>query len=209
MDNYNRCQLIHNKIMELKRYYYIFDKDNLPKNGVYVIFENGESGHSGDRIVHIGTHKHQDGLVKRLEEIFKIENKDRSILRKNIGSSILNKNNDPYLDIWEMDLTSVKNKEEHFRKVDKEHQSYIEKLVTEYIQDNFTFAIIDEEDKDKRLRIKKWLIGEISNCSHCTKSDYWLGNYSTNPKIVQSGLWNNQGLYNTDLIEEIKFLIND
>jgi len=39
------------------------------------------------------------------------ENKDRSIFRKNIGRALLDKNKDPYLKIWELDLTYRRNKE--------------------------------------------------------------------------------------------------
>ena len=64
------------------------------KNGVYILFEKNESGHNGDRIVRIGSHTGNDNLVKRLEEHFLKENKDRSIFRKNIGRALLNKNSD-------------------------------------------------------------------------------------------------------------------
>lgn len=78
------------------------------KNGVYILFEKNEFGHNGDRIVRIGSHTGNDNLVKRLEEHFLKENKDRSIFRKNIGRALLNKNSDSYLDIWDIDLTSKK-----------------------------------------------------------------------------------------------------
>ena len=81
----NTCEIIHNKINKLKRYNYQFNIDEIPKNGVYVVFKNKETGHNGNRIVHIGTHNGQDELARRICEIFELENKNRSILRKNMG----------------------------------------------------------------------------------------------------------------------------
>jgi hypothetical protein len=60
--------------------------DRLPyQNGIYIMFEKGESYHGMDRIVRIGTHRGQDRLLKRLRDHFVKEDADGSIFRKNIG----------------------------------------------------------------------------------------------------------------------------
>ena len=41
------------------------------------------------------------------------ENKDRSIFRKNIGRAILNKENDSFLEKWEIDLTPKEAREKY------------------------------------------------------------------------------------------------
>ena len=85
------CKDLHDYVRNLKRYAFPFDKNEVYKNGVYILFEKNEFGHNGDRIVRIGSHTGNDNLVKRLEEHFLKENKDRSIFRKNIGRALLNK----------------------------------------------------------------------------------------------------------------------
>ena len=191
----NTCEIIHNKINKLKRYNYPFNVEDIPKNGVYVIFENKETAHNGNRIVHIGTHNGQDELARRICEIFELENKNRSILRKNIGRCILNKENNPYLEIWDKDTTSAKSRRELGDVINMYIEKEIESKVTEYILNNFSFAIIKEDNSDLRKIIKQELISEISRCTECKGSSDWIGNYSTKPKIRESGLWNEQGLY--------------
>lgn len=189
------CEIIHNKINKLERYNYPFYIEDLPKNGVYIIFENKETAHNGDRIVHIGTHNGQDELARRICEIFELENKNRSILRKNIGRCILNKENNPYLEIWDKDTTSAKSRSELRDVINIDIEKEIESKVTEYILNNLSFTIIKEDNSDLRKIIKQELISEISRCSQCKASSYWIGNHSTKPKIRESGLWNEQGLY--------------
>ncbi len=65
--------------------------DQIPyRNGIYVMFEKGESYHSMDRIVRIGIHRGQDRLLERLRDHFVREDADSSILRKNIDRAFLN-----------------------------------------------------------------------------------------------------------------------
>lgn len=203
----NLCGEIHHIVNKLNRYNYNYQGNNLPKNGIYIIFEKNEIAHNGDRIVHIGTHQGDNRLFSRLNEIFKIENKDRSILRKNIGRAILNQNKDPYIDVWNIDFTSRKNKELYGNNIDESHQIYIEKLVTKYIQENLTFVVIEIEDKQHRTQIKKNLIGEISNCNKCKRSKHWIGNYSTKDNIIESGLWHDKELYKGRFeVEDLLFI---
>lgn len=61
----------------------------------------------------ISSHDTNGKLRGRLKEHFQINNKDRSIFRKTIGRSILNIRKEPYLKIWDLDITSKKNKEKH------------------------------------------------------------------------------------------------
>jgi hypothetical protein len=60
----------------------------------------------GSRIVRIGTHTGANQLCSRLKQHFLNEMKDRSIFRKNIGRCLLKQANDPFLEFWELDLTS-------------------------------------------------------------------------------------------------------
>ena len=187
MENY--CKYIHKLFCGVKRFTFPFCKNKIPKNGIYVLFENGEIAHSVDRIVRIGTHTGQNQLYSRLNQHFLVENKDRSIFRKNIGRAILNKNNDDFIKYWELDLTTRHSKEKYLGKIDNKKQNEIEKAVTNYIQNNFSFIVFEVDDKDRRLTIESKIISTVSLCGECKQTQQWLGNYSTKRKIIESGLW--------------------
>ena len=123
----------------MKRISFPFDKNMIPANGIYVLFEKGETAHTVDRIVRIGTHTGENQLCSRLNQHFAIENKDRSIFRKNIGRALLNKNNDSFLGQWEVDLTTKEAKNKHT--IDFIRQEAIEKEVTKYIHEYFSFVV--------------------------------------------------------------------
>ena len=94
------CNYLHKLFNSLSRFTFPFNDEKIPLNGIYVLFEKGQVGHNLDRIVRIGTHMGDNQLRSRLNQHFLLENKDRSIFRKNIGRAILNKIKDPYLKIF-------------------------------------------------------------------------------------------------------------
>jgi hypothetical protein len=196
------CQELHQLFHQLKRHYFPFDKTELPKNGIYVLFEKGEHAHGGDRIVRIGTHTGVNQLPSRLLQHFIAENKNRSIFRKNIGRALLNKNNDDYIKIWEFDTTSRKNKDKYGHFVNQEYERIIEKEVSRTIQNHFSFYVIEENDKNNRLLYEARMISEISNCIECKASREWLGNYSIKSKIRESSLWQEMQLYKDGFTDE-------
>lgn len=196
------CSELHEMFNSMKRMRFPFEKECIPSNGVYILFEKNEVAHGKDRIVRVGSHTGENQLRPRLRQHFLKENKDRSIFRKNIGRAILNKNNDDYLKFWELDLTTSINKGRYLPVIDIDYQSKIEKLVTEYIQDMFSFVVIEENNKKKRLWLEARLISEVSNCNECNSSENWLGRYSTKEKIRNSGLWLENELYKDGLSEE-------
>jgi hypothetical protein len=79
------CYELHQLCSLLPRLRFPFEEKDIPCNGVYILFEEGEEAHGMDRIVRIGSHTGQNKLLSRLREHFINENKDRSIFRKNIG----------------------------------------------------------------------------------------------------------------------------
>jgi hypothetical protein len=203
------CTSLHNLFNNLPRFYFPFDKTKIPLNGIYILFENGEIGHDLDRIVRIGTHIGANQLRLRLHQHYILENKDRSIFRKNIGRAILNKRNDPYLKIWEIDLTTRNKKAELGHLVNQEYQSQIEREVSKYIQDNFTFCVFEVIDKDKRLELESKLISTVSKCDECRLSKNWLGSYSPVEKIRLSSLWQVNELYKLALSsDDLNYLIS-
>lgn len=184
-----RCQNIHDVFNHFKRYSYPFDLDSIPKNGLYVMFEKGEYFDGKDRITRVGTHTGQNNLQLRLKEHFITENKDRSIFRKNIGRALLNKEHDPFLEQWNIDLTEKTNREKFAGKIDLEKQKEVERQVSDYIRNNISFCVFSMETEDDRLKYEKFLISNITRCKEYRPSENWLGNYSPVEKIRKSGMW--------------------
>ena len=190
------CTSLHKLFNNLPRFYFPFDKTRIPLNGIYILFENGETGHGLDRIVRIGTHTGANQLRSRLYQHYILENKDRSIFRKNIGRTILNKRKDPYLKIWQIDFTTRNKKVEFGHLINQEYQSQIESEVSKYIQENFSFCVFEVKNAEKRLELESELISTVSACNECKSSKSWLGSYSPAEKIKSSGLWQVNKLYN-------------
>jgi len=195
--NITKCGTIHELAWGLERYGFPFDEAKIPLNGIYILFQKGEEGHQGDRIVRIGTHTGGNQLRSRLKQHFLNQNKDRSIFRKNIGRALLNQSNDSFLEYWELDLTTRKAKEKYSSLIDLGYQKSIESQVSEFIQTNFSFCVFEVNSKEERLQIESKLISTISWCEECKPSKTWLGNASPKNKIVESGLWLVNELYKT------------
>lgn len=191
----NVCARAHQWLRQFTRHSFPFDEAAIPQNGIYVLFEKGEVGHEGERIVRIGTHTGDNQLRSRLKQHFLTEKKDRSIFRKNIGRALLNKRGDSFLAHWELDLTTRKNKDAYAHLIDFEYQQSVEHEVSTYIHENFSFVVFEVEDKENRLAIESKLISTVSWCDACTASKAWLGNYSPKEKICKSGLWLVNELY--------------
>ena len=191
------CEAIHDLARSRVRHGFPFDKSKIPSNGIYILFEKGEKGHHGERIVRVGTHTGINQLRSRLKQHFLNKNKDRSIFRKNVGRAILNQSGDQFLGFWNLDLTSKKNKEKYSELIDFDYQNSIETRVSQYIQSNFSFCVFEVTRKEERLEIESKLISTISWCDNCKPSKAWLGNFSPKHKIVESGLWLVNELYKT------------
>lgn len=207
----NECEGIHLLAWNLERYNFPFSETHIPLNGIYILFEKGEKGHGGERIVRIGTHTGGDQLRSRLKQHFLNENKDRSIFRKNIGRSLLKQSDDPFLEFWELDLTTRKAKEQYSHLIDFEYQEAIESRVSQYIQNYFSFCVFEVHNKQERLEIESKIISTVSWCASCGSSNSWLGNHSPKDKIVKSGLWLVNELYKTPFdasgIEDLSMLL--
>lgn len=193
------CAQLHQALRVLERNRFPFDAKRIPANGLYVLFENGETGHGGDRIVRIGTHTGEAQLRSRLKQHFITPSKDRSIFRKNIGRALLNRNHDPFIREWEFDLTTRKAKDELGPLVDFTKQAEVELQVSAYIQEQFEFVVIGEDEKSARLDIEAKLVATVSHCRDCGPSARWLGLSSPKDKIRESGLWQVNELYGEGL----------
>ncbi len=198
----NNCGQLHKWANTLKTFKFPFNELEIPLNGIYILFEKSEKAHGANRIVRVGTHTGINQLRSRLKQHFLTENKDRSIFRKNIGRAILNKINDPFLKYWELDLTSKLSRDKYLNLIDLEKQKSIEKEVSKYIQNNFSFVVIQVDNKKDRLDLESKFISTISLCTNCRPSKNWLGIYSPKEKIQKGGLWLVNELYKKPLTEK-------
>ena len=191
------CARVHELSRAYYRYSFPFNGTRIPDNGLYLLFEKGEKGHGGDRIVRVGTHTGENQLAPRLEQHFLNENKDRSIFRKNIGRALLASTNDPFIKYWELDLTTKAAREEHEHSIDLEYQAKVEAAVSKYIRKNFSFMVFEIPDKSQRMTFESKFISTVSLCTKCRPSSRWLGLDSPKQKICASGLWLVNQLYKT------------
>jgi hypothetical protein len=200
------CKWLHEQLERLPLITFPFEPNELPENGVYLFYERGEYwGHGGAhlRIVRIGTHR--DGNFRsRIAEHFLLDERkmtfsrdqsaphDRSIFRKNIGRSLLNRAADSYLPVWELDFMkrAVCESHRHLRDIEKEVAT--EREVTRILRESFSFRCIEVAEEVHRLGnegIERALIGTLASCRNCVPSPQWLGHYSPKPQIRESGLW--------------------
>ncbi|MFB0920469.1 MAG: hypothetical protein QMB62_06255 [Oscillospiraceae bacterium] len=184
------CIELHSIFNSAKRYN-AFEINNIPfANGIYVVFEKGETYGAYDRIVRVGTHTSPDRLKRRLLDHYIKENKDDSIFRKNIGIALLNKAVDPYLPIWKLDTSKPENA--HF--VIRDIQADIERRVSTYLRQNTSFAVFRVDDCTQRLRLEEAIISTLNHAPDFKASASWLGNSSTEAQIRNSGMWLKKGL---------------
>ena len=195
------CEQLHFLIREGKRFDFSMGYDAIPLNGIYIMFEKGETAHGGDRIVRIGTHTGSNQLRSRIFQHFENENKDRSIFRKNVGRCFLARDNDPYLKTWELDSTTREKKALYAHLIDRDLERRIEKEISCYIQSNLSFCLLEVPSKEERLYFEARLIGTVSGCAECKPSGTWLGLFSPVEKIGRSGLWQVMGLFSDPLSE--------
>ncbi len=195
---------LHEKLEQLPLTRYPFRLESLPRNGIYFLYEEGETwGQRGkQRIVRVGTHTGNNRFRSRIAEHYLLKEEkmdfnknrpkpsDRSIFRKNIGRALLNKNNDPYLRVWNISFIERKNREQygHLRDIQKEKN--IERQITQIIRSTFTFRYIKVDDREERLELEERLISTLAKTSPKHISKNWLGLHSPIRQIRQSGLWN-------------------
>ena len=195
------CEQLHLLFSSQKMIYFPFNPSQIPNNGIYILFEDGEFAHGTRRVVRIGTHTGKDQLRSRLRQHFTQENKDRSIFRKNIGRALLNKASDPFLSQWELDLTTRAAREKYQSQIDLKYLAIVEKMVSNYLQKHFQFIAFEVQEKAARLTLESKIISTISKCETCKASSAWLGLHSPKTKIREGGLWLVNELYKEPLNE--------
>lgn len=188
------CQHLHDVLSRLPRLRRE-DLAQVPKNGIYVLFEKDEEAHGRDRIVRVGTHRGQNNLPGRIREHLYKTNKDRSIFRKHVGRCLLAKTGDPFLSQWQLDLTTKASRILNEGKVDKLRLQQVEGDVTQYMLMSFSFAVLRFDAETERRQFEECLLSTIYACPDCGPSETWLGKCHPNSDVIRKcGLWNVQSL---------------
>ena len=191
------CDRLHKLFCSMQRYEWN-DISQIPfANGIYIIFEKGEKYHNMERIVYVGTHTSSGRLKKRLLEHFVRENHDGSILRKNVGKAILHSSGDAYLAIWTIDTSKPENR----ILMNRAKNAETERKVSQYLQDNFSFTVVPIIDKGERLRMKEAIIAALNADATFAPGASWLGLFSPEAEIRESGLWLKRGLNEEPIME--------
>jgi hypothetical protein len=206
MNPTENCKWLHKQLEALPLIRYPFAVSELPADGIYFFYEEGETwGHGGknSRIVRVGTHKNGN-FKSRIKDHFVFDDRkmqfdssrpaprERSIFRKNIGRALLNRENNKYLKIWEIDFTSraTRDKYKHLRKIKLEKK--IEADISKILRTRFSFRFVEVQDGSEvigREGLESNLIGTLFQCQLCKPSKKWLGLNSPVKKIRDSGLW--------------------
>ena len=198
----SRCKELHEALECLPVFRYPFDYHDMPSTGIYFFYEEGETCKFDDekpRIVQAGTHK-KNNFCSRMRDHYVSYSKmnfdphkspphDSSIFRKNLGRAILNKEHNAYLEVWNIDFTTRKNRDAmwHLRNIDEDMSVEIE--VSRLLEEKFSFRFVIMGNEIERKEMKSKIIGTLSKCSCCCSSENWLGRHSPIGKIQKSGLW--------------------
>lgn len=200
------CYRLHRILNKLPRYKWDDINKIVYDSGIYIVFETGERYCNMDRIVRVGSHRSNGRLRGRLKDHFINENNDGSIFRKNIGRAILNKNKNPYLIVWR------KNSSRTDANYNAIMQNKVEKHVTKYMREHFSFSCFPVESNTERLRLELGIIASLNKDADFIPSHNWRGKYSSEYEIVNSGMWLKEGLEDSPLTENeyerVKFLCN-
>lgn len=196
------CIALHQLVGGLRLHSFPFAENNIPKDGIYVLFEEGEEAHGCRRIVRVGTHTGDGQLRSRLRQHFIQENKDRSIFRKNIGRALLHRANDPFLKDWNLDLTTAATRSLHAGRIDVVKQHSVEVMISRHLRSRCSFVVIPVASRAQRLQWESRMVSTVAACPACKPSSDWLGRSSPVPKIRDSGLWQVNELFKTAFSEE-------
>lgn len=192
------CVRLHQMMSELPRYTWE-EISSVPfRNGIYIVFEQGEMYHGLPRIVRVGTHTSPNRLRQRLRDHFVRENHNGSIFRKNIGKALLNQAHDPYLSTWSLDTS----KPPYLGQEDPIREREIEQAVSSYLRSRFTFSVFQVDTPEQRLRLEAGMIASLHRAPDFGPSESWLGLSYPEWEIRQSGMWLKQGLDAMPLTEK-------
>lgn len=177
-----------------------------PQRGVYIFLEPSEvsnDAHVGKmkfRVTRVGTHAvSKDSKTTLWDRISTHRGSEAgggshrsSIFRSHVGAAIATKFPGSTVSSWGIGSTALP----HVR----EAESAMENAVSKYLGETRVLWLDVPDDAgpaSDRAYLERNAIGILSRWSilHPSMSDDWLGNYSGNPNIALSGLWNLNHLF--------------
>jgi len=176
---------IHAVVDNLPRLDQTFARSDIPRDGIYLLFEDGETtlvgGQQVDRIVRVGTHRVDGRLSTRLRHHFS-GNRRSSVYRLHLGGALLAREDsaDPRLTPW-LDRHGTRMPD-------------VEEWVSHVLRVNFRFVCFPVATPVERLSLERGLIAALAQQPLGSPSDQWLGRHARHPTIRRSGLWNTQGV---------------
>lgn len=184
------AERLHEVFLSLPRYDFTNYRSLPFTNGIYIMFEKGETFNGHERIVRVGTHDGDGNLKSRLSnhKSHGALSKNASIFLKNVCLAMLNKAGDPYLETFNV-ASDKKDKLAPGYDREKEHAVTIE--ASNYIRENISFVCFEVPTKEERLRLEGAIITTLNHDDSFKSavSDSWLGLNSPKEKIVNSRLW--------------------
>lgn len=183
---------IYSLLEKLAIFDYSYESNNLPKNGIYFFYEDGEkceiNGVVTDRIVRVGTHQADDRFRDRIRNHYR-GNKNSSVFRTHVGSAIINRD--------EIVNVNINEWMKHMTPTNKN----IEELINEVFKEKFRFRCISVQSKDERLYMEERLIATLSRWNY-PPSNRWLGHFAEREEIRSSGLWNVKDTHSQNIMRE-------
>lgn len=198
------CKCLHEQLEQLPLISHPVNPQELPENGIYFFYEEGETwGHGGDgpRIVRVGSHSGRGNLRSRISETYLLDERrlnfgpdkakpaDRSIFRKNVSRALLNRDGDDYLQVWDIDFTLKSNRDRFRDRRRMEKERRLEESISALLRNRFHFRVIEVGSAAERKQLEKRLIGTLARCEVCSPSESWLGRSSPKAKIRDGKLW--------------------
>lgn len=180
---------LHLFVLSLPRFRWDCPKRDLPMDGIYFFFEQGEIGSlgaaTGDRIVRVGTHRGDGNFPGRIRQHYGHMkslggNKNGSVFRRHVGGALLRRLDeaDPRLATW-VPQGGASDPE-------------VEASVSEWMRQHLSFACVRVDTKEARMRFERRLIALLAQHPLTAPSDGWLGRWAESPIIRRYGIWNTQ-----------------
>ena len=202
-----------------------------PDRGVYFFFEANEqrslSG-KGARVVRVGAHavrnNSQTTLWDRLRQHCDSTrsgggNHRSSVFRKLIGEALAKRGDCQFPESWNKKLKDAEKETGVGSSEIRSKELELEKLVSSYIG-KMPFLWLNVPDdpgpNSKRAFIERNAIALLCNAQQTDDTDKasesWLGRYSEQPKVRNSGLWNRDYVdkdYDPKFLIDMKILLQD
>ena len=178
---------------------------NLPHNGIYFFYEEGEvCSHTGKpRIVRVGIHGERATLWKRLRQHYSL-NREGSVFRKHLCTALLKKRGFEDNQIIEWKKGRKSKRWSNFKDIEDE--------ISWLLRSKFFFRVVVVDSVDERRAFEEKLIANLAACPWCRPSEGWLSRFAWSEKVRRSGLWNSnyvdsENLMDSNNLERLKQLM--